>query len=284
LPPVFTDHNTTQHRVNEILSVFLPEPVHFSLELSILRGALHVPQEEVIMSKDRVVLITGATGGVGKVVSMTMAEGGYRLALTSRSEDALESIAEDLGIPRGRFMVYAADITRESEVQQLVRTVVERMGGIDILVNIAGGWMGGKKIQDMSEREWDRAIDLNLRSAFLVNRAVLPHMSQRGWGRIINFSSKAAETPAPKQAAYNVAKAGVVALTASIAVEYRRNGIAANVLLPSIIDTQSNRAQIPDADFTRWVKPGELGSLILFLCSDEGGSLNGASIPVYGKL
>jgi len=236
------------------------------------------------MSEERSVLITGATGGVGKVVTRIMAEAGYRLALTSRSEDALESIAEELGIPRGRFMVHAADITRESEVQELLRTVVERMGGVDILVNIAGGWMGGKRVQDMSEQEWDRAIDLNLRSAFLVNRAVLPHMSQRGWGRIINFSSKAVETPLSKQAAYNVAKAGVVALTASIAAEYRRNGIAANVLLPSIIDTPSNRAQMPDADYTRWVKPGELGSLILFLCSEEGGSLNGASIPVYGKI
>jgi len=109
-------------------------------------------------------------------------------------------------------------------------------------------------------------------------------MLKKGWGRIVNIASRAAESPGPKQAAYNAAKAGVVALTASIAAEYRRNGIAANAILPSIIDTPQNRSQMPDADRSRWVKPEEIAALVLFLLSDEGGCMNGAAIPVYGRV
>jgi NAD(P)-dependent dehydrogenase (short-subunit alcohol dehydrogenase family) len=236
------------------------------------------------MADERVVLITGATGAVGGVIGRMMAEEGYRLALTGRNRDTLTALAKELGLPGERLMAHPADLASESEVQELIGAVSERMGGVDILINVAGGWTGGKKVADTSEQEWNRALDMNLRSAFLINRAVIPNMVHHGWGRIVNFSSKAAESPGSKQAAYNIAKAGVIALTESIAAEYRRAGIAANVLLPSIIDTDSNRAQMPDADHSRWVKPEELGSLILFLCSEEGGSLNGASIPVFGKV
>jgi len=236
------------------------------------------------MSVDRVVLITGATGAVGQVVCKIFADAGYRLSLTGRKRETLEKLAKTLALSEDRLMINPTNLLNEKEVQELVHGIIGRMGSIDILINIAGGWMGGKKVAEMSEQEWNATIDLNLRSAFLINRAVLPIMVQRGWGRIINFSSKAADTPGQKQAAYNVAKAGVIALTASIAAEYKRDGISANALLPSIIDTASNRAQMADADVSRWVKPQELGKLVLFLCTEEGGSLNGASIPVYGKI
>jgi NAD(P)-dependent dehydrogenase (short-subunit alcohol dehydrogenase family) len=109
-------------------------------------------------------------------------------------------------------------------------------------------------------------------------------MEEKGWGRIVNLASKAALSPGPRQAAYNVSKAGVIALTQSIAAEYRRKGIAANAILPSIIDTPANRKQMPEADSSRWVTPEQLASLILFLCTEEGGSINGASMPVYGRV
>ena len=123
------------------------------------------------------------------------------------------------------------------EVQALVDAVVARWGGVDVLLNVAGGWSGGKRLADTSDQEWQAALNRNLTTTFLINRAVLPSMLKRGWGRIVNVGSKAAEQPGPRQAAYNVAKAGVVALTQSIAADYRRQGICANVLLPSIIDT-----------------------------------------------
>ena len=236
------------------------------------------------MSDQKVALITGATGGVGEVVSAHMAKAGYRLTLTARSEDDLTALVSKLEIPKERVMTHTADLTNSESVQKLVEAVEARWGGVDILVNIAGGWRGGKPLGEVTDDEWDATLRLNLHTAFLVNRAVLPHMVEKGWGRIINFSSKAAVSPGPRQAAYNVAKAGVISLTESIAAEYRRKGIAANAILPSIIDTPANRTAMPDADFSRWVRPEELAKLILFLCTEEGGSLNGASVPMYGTV
>ena len=109
-------------------------------------------------------------------------------------------------------------------------------------------------------------------------------MVEHEWGRIVNLSARAAVEPGPRQVAYNVAKAGVVALTKSIAADYRRRGIAANVVLPSMIDTPQNRDSNPDADHSRWVNAEDLAELLLYLASDAGGSLNGAAIPVYGQL
>ncbi len=236
------------------------------------------------MDKSNTVLITGATGAVGSVIARSFADTGAKIVLTGRREESLDRLADELKEAGGRILLFAADISRAGDVRDLMAAIEERFGGADILVNIAGGWSGGEKLADMTEEEWDSALDMNLRSAFLINRAVLPYMIKRGWGRIVNFASKAAESPVSKQAGYNVAKAGVAALTASIASEYRRSGIAANVLLPGIIDTPGNREQMPDSDFSRWVSAEDLAALVLLLCGKEGGSMNGAKIPVYGRV
>jgi NAD(P)-dependent dehydrogenase (short-subunit alcohol dehydrogenase family) len=240
--------------------------------------------KEAAMIKERVVLVTGATGGLGRVVARRVAASGARVAVTGRNRSSLESLADELGVKRERILAHSADLGDAVRVKELIDEIEARWEGVDALVNLAGGWTGGKPLAEVTEQEWDAAFGLNLRSAFLINRAVLPFMLRKGWGRIVNISSKAAESPGPKQAAYNAAKAGLIALTASIAAEYRRSGIAANVLLPSIIDTQQNRSQMPDADHSRWVKPEEIASLVLFLLSDEAGCVNGAAIPVYGKV
>lgn len=236
------------------------------------------------MDISKIVLITGATGSVGRVISSTMAETGLRLVLTGRSQSPLEELAAKLDPLGDRILPFSADLTGEADVKRLIDAISTRWSGVDILLNIAGGWSGGVSLGEMSEEDWVSALDMNLRSAFLINRAVIPYMVRRGWGRIVNFASKAAESPSPKQAGYNVAKAGIIALTASIAADYRRKGIAANAIMPSIIDTPNNRKQMPEADFSRWVTPAELAELVLFLCSEQGGSLNGASIPIYGRV
>ncbi len=236
------------------------------------------------MDISKIVLITGATGSVGRVISSTMAETRLRLVLTGRSQGPLEELAAKLDPLGDRILPFSADLTGEADVKRLIDAISTRWSGVDILLNIAGGWSGGVSLGEMSEEDWVSALDMNLRSAFLINRAVIPYMVRRGWGRIVNFASKAAESPSPKQAGYNVAKAGIIALTASIAADYRRKGIAANAIMPSIIDTPNNRKQMPEADFSRWVTPAELAELVLFLCSEQGGSLNGASIPIYGRV
>jgi len=240
------------------------------------------------MLSGKMVLITGATGALGRVTARRVAGEGARTALTGRNRGALEelaaSIATELSLPGDRIFVQTADLGSQEDVQGLVDSVVGHWGGIDALVNIAGGWRGGKPVAEVSEKEWDETLDTNLRSAFLACRAVVPIMAKKGWGRIVSISSRAAENPGAGQAAYNVAKAGLIALTASIAAEYRRSGLAANAILPSIIDTPQNRTAMPDADTSRWVTPEEIASLIVYLLSEEGGSLNGAAIPVYGRV
>ena len=233
---------------------------------------------------DRVVLIAGATGVLGRAVAAVFAKSGARLVLAGRRETALLEMSDQLGLADDRAFPVAADLSDVDEVERLIEAVAGRWNGVDILLNSVGGWRGGQRVADSRIEEWDATLDLNLRSAYLVNRAVLPYMVERGWGRIVNVASKAAEVPGARQVAYNVAKAGVVSLTASVAADYRRRGVCANVLLPSIIDTPSNREQMPDADTTRWVAPEELAKLMLFLCSDAGSAINGVSIPVYGRV
>jgi NAD(P)-dependent dehydrogenase (short-subunit alcohol dehydrogenase family) len=235
--------------------------------------------------QDKVILITGATGALGRVVAQRVAATGARVALTGRRQDALDILVGELDAKgEGRIWAQAADLAIAQDVERLMSAVAERWGGVDILLNIAGGWRGGKRVADVTEEEWDLMLDMNLRSAFLINRAVLPYMVKQGWGRIINLGSSAAVEPKPRRVQYAVSKAGVVALTAAIAADYRRSGIAANVILPSIIDTPANRKDMPDADTSRWVNPEEIAALMLFLCSEAGGSLNGATIPVYGRV
>jgi NAD(P)-dependent dehydrogenase (short-subunit alcohol dehydrogenase family) len=236
------------------------------------------------MKNGKVVLITGATGALGKAVSAHMTAGGYRLVLTARSHESLIDLASQLRIDNDRVMTHPADITDSDSVHQLLKAIEKWGKGVDILINTAGGWKGGKTLEEVTDAEWDATLRLNLQTTFFVNRGVIPHMVHKKWGRIINIASKAAVSPGPRQAAYNVSKAAVIALTQSISVEYRRKGIAANVILPSIIDTPTNRKQMPDADYSRWVTPNQLAELILFLSTDEGGSINGASIPIYGTV
>lgn len=232
--------------------------------------------------QDKVVLITGATGELGPTVARQAADAGAYLALTARRAEALHQLAQELALPAERLLLHPADLSAPAEVQALVEAIIARWGGIDVLFNLAGGWMGGKRLGELPIEDWDAAMNMNLRTAFLINRAVLPSMLERGWGRIVNFGSRSAVDPGTRQAHYNVSKAAVVSLTQSVANDYKRKGITANVILPSTIDTPANRRMMPDADFSRWVKPEDLAALLLYLCTDTAGSINGAAIPVYG--
>ncbi|HHX64650.1 MAG TPA: SDR family oxidoreductase [Chloroflexi bacterium] len=234
--------------------------------------------------EDKVILITGATGWLGREVAPAIARTGARLAITGRNQKTLQEVADSVNAPDERLLVHPANLADPAEVQTLMDAITARWEGVDILLNLAGGWAGGKRVAETSEDEWTNMLDRNLRTAFLINRAVLPYMVEKGWGRIVNMGSRAVENPGPRQVAYNVAKAGVVALTRSIAAEYRRNGVAANAILPAVIDTPPNREGRPDADYSQWVPPGDLTALLLFLCSEKAGSLNGASIAVHGQL
>jgi NAD(P)-dependent dehydrogenase (short-subunit alcohol dehydrogenase family) len=232
--------------------------------------------------QEKVVLITGATGALGQATSRTLAEAGARLALTARSEQRLADLASTLGLPADCLLTHPADVTDAASVDELVRQTVTYFGRVDALLHVAGGWRGGKTVAETALSDLDFMLTLNLKSAFLVCGAVIPHMIARGWGRIVAVGSRTAVRPTRLSGAYAAAKAGLVALIEAIAAEVKGKGITANVVLPSTIDTPANRQAMPSADFSKWVPPEQIAAAMLYLCSDEAAPINGARIPVYG--
>lgn len=220
-------------------------------------------------------IVTGGAGALGGAVARELARRGWPTIATARragqrvDADGVETIAVDLADP--------------AAVERLVAGAVERHGRVAALVNAAGGYRGGNHLGDVALDEWWAMRDANLESALLCCRAVLPGMLAQGHGRIVNISSRAARQPFGGAAAYIVAKAGVIALTEAIAAETHGTGVTANVVLPSTIDTPSNRAAMPRADASRWVAPETLAVAIGWLIDEPTGLVNGATVPVYGR-
>jgi NAD(P)-dependent dehydrogenase (short-subunit alcohol dehydrogenase family) len=236
------------------------------------------------MLEDRVVLITGATGGLGRVVAHEFARTEAALALTSTSPEALATLAEETGLPESRLYHRAADVTRPEGIQELIGEIIERWGGLHVLLNTVGTWQGGDPVHETSIEEWNRLLRINLQSAFLLSRAVLPHMLEVGWGRIVHISSKGAVQPQPHEVAYDVSKRALITLTEVIALETKGMDVTANVILPSIIDTRANRRYISQPDPSTWVAPQDIAATMRFLCADAGEAINGASIAMYGDV
>ena len=233
---------------------------------------------------DKVVLISGATGALGSAVTREFAQTDARLVLTARSEQKLERLTAEAGLTAEQTFTIAADVTQPYGVRELVDAAVAHFGRVDVLLNTTGGWAGGTPVAETSVEEWDHMLGLNLRSAFLLSRAVLPLMLEAGWGRIVHVSSKTAVEPRARQSAYAVSKMGLITLTEVIAAEVKGSGVTANVILPSIIDTPANREAMPKADPRKWVPPERIAGTMRFLCSDAAASINGARIPIYGAV
>jgi NAD(P)-dependent dehydrogenase (short-subunit alcohol dehydrogenase family) len=230
--------------------------------------------------ESRVAIVTGGTGALGSVVVARFMNNGIRTAIPFVTRGRGNSSApEGAG---GETYREAADLRQEDDVKRFVSNVETRLGGVDILVNLAGGYVGGEAIGEVSLRTLDEAISLNLRTAFLMCSAVLPGMRAGDHGRIVNVAAKPALTPAALRGPYSIAKRGVVTLTESIAEEVKGTGITANAIAPSIIDTPANRASMPKANYASWVPPGEIAELILFLCSDHARSISGNVVRIYG--
>jgi NAD(P)-dependent dehydrogenase (short-subunit alcohol dehydrogenase family) len=232
--------------------------------------------------KDKVAIITGGTGALGKAVVSEFLKEGAKVACTYIVEDELKGlsiIAENLGL---NILFIRANVTKEEDVSQVIKKTLEGFERIDILVNTVGGFIYAKII-DTDEKTWDSMININLKSAFLCSKAVLTHMIKQNYGKIINISSRPALKGSAGVGAYSASKAGVLNLTETIADEVKDFEINVNAILPSTIDTPANRRGMPYADFTKWVKPEDIARVILFLASDESKPISGAAIPVYGK-
>lgn len=227
----------------------------------------------------RTVLITGGTGALGKAVTKRFVDDGHRVAVTWRAAREVEGLA-DL---TDQVTLVETDVTDETSVKAAAEEISSRLGPIEVLVHLVGGWKGGEPMAEHTLETWDGMLDLNLRSAFLCSRAVLPAMQQGGWGRVVLVSARAARTGRTGQAGYAVAKAGVAVLAETIAEENKGRNVTANVVAPSTIDTLANRTSMPDADPSLWVPPADLAATVAFLASEEAGQLRGAWLPVFGS-
>jgi NAD(P)-dependent dehydrogenase (short-subunit alcohol dehydrogenase family) len=235
----------------------------------------------VTSASDRTVLVTGGTGALGTAVTRRLLDDGYRVAVTWRVKEEADALRGHVGDTE-RLMLLETDVTDSASIAVTVDGVEHAYGPIDILVHLVGAWKGQEKVHELTMDTWDRMQELNLRSAVLCCRAVLPSMRARGWGRLVLVSSRTAHQGRSGQAAYAVAKAGVAVLAEAIAEENRGLDVTANVIAPSTLDTVANRATMPDADFDAWVPPEDAAASISFLASDAAGQLRGAWLPVYG--
>ena len=230
----------------------------------------------------RVIMITGASGGLGQAVVQALAREDVLLALVSRRMDPLEDLARALALDAERILCTPADLRMRTEAEQAVQAVLDRFGRIDCLLHLVGTWRGNVAVADLADDDWHSMLETNLHSALNIIRAALPAMLGQGSGRIVTIGSRAVERPGSGQAPYNVSKSALLALTRSIAADYGAQGIRANMILPGTIATPRQAQSSADADLPGWVAPEALAEMMVFLCGPGGDALNGAAIPVYG--
>jgi NAD(P)-dependent dehydrogenase (short-subunit alcohol dehydrogenase family) len=227
-------------------------------------------------------LVAGGTGGLGRAVSLQFLNEGAVVAATYRTQTELDELAQAAGANAARLQGHRVDVTDEAATRELVEAVVARHGKLDALVNTVGGYAGGVKLAELDSEVLERLLALNLRSGYVLARAVLPAMLTAGRGAIVNIAAKAGLQPTAGSAAYAASKAAALALMSALAAETLGTGVRVNSVLPSVIDTAANRKSMPKADFAKWPKPEEIARVILFLCSDDAAVIHGAAIPVYG--
>ncbi len=232
--------------------------------------------------KDSTILITGAAGNLGRATAQAFAEQGANLALVDLDETGLKACAADL--PDGSaYELLPTNLLEPASVEAMRDTALEAFGKVDALANIAGGFRMGPPLQDTPDKDWEFMMNLNARSVFHTCRALLPGMLERGGGRIVNISARAALQAKGRMGPYCASKAAVKTLTESLAMENKNTGITVNCILPGTIDTPQNRTDMPDADFSTWVPPAAIADVIVFLTSEAARCITGAAIPVYGR-
>jgi NAD(P)-dependent dehydrogenase (short-subunit alcohol dehydrogenase family) len=236
-----------------------------------------------VTSTSKVVLVAGGTGGLGRAVSLAFLQEDTHVIVTYRKEEEFDALKNLAVGNESQLDGYNVDVTDEAQVGKLVEGIVARYGRLDAMVNTVGGYAGGLKLWEMDTKVFDQMLALNLRTGYALSRAAVRVMLKQGSGAIVNVASKAALDHEAGAAAYAASKAAAVAMIDSLAEDLKSTGIRVNSVLPSIIDTEANRKAMPKADFTKWPKPEDIASVIVFLCGDGGKVIHGAAIPVYGN-
>jgi NAD(P)-dependent dehydrogenase (short-subunit alcohol dehydrogenase family) len=223
----------------------------------------------------KVVLVTGATGGLGNFVTQALLDAGATVVGVSRKIQR-----SDFASPL--FTALPGEIATAQGAAAVVEQALARHGRIDVLAHLVGGFASGKSIAETDDATFQKMMELNLNAVFQILRATIPTLRKSGSGRIIAIGSRAALEPGVGVGAYSASKAAMLSLIRTAALENRDAGVTANTILPGTMDTPANRASDPNADFSKWVRPTTVASLVLWLAGECGKEVNGAAIPVYG--
>jgi NAD(P)-dependent dehydrogenase (short-subunit alcohol dehydrogenase family) len=225
--------------------------------------------------KDKVVLVTGANGGLGSYITQAFLDTGATVVGSSRN-------IQQSDFASANFVAIPAELSDRQGANELVESVVRRFGKLDVLAHTVGGFAGGQSVVQTDEATFQHMLDLNLNSLFRILRAAIPVLRKSGNGRIIAIGSRAAVEPGAGVSAYSASKAAMVSLMKTVALENGDAGVTANVILPGTMDTPANRKAMPGADFSKWVQPANVSSLVLWLAGDTAKEISGAAIPIYG--
>lgn len=230
----------------------------------------------------KVAIVTGVShdGQVGQAVAKALAKEGASLTICARSKDNVVARAAELKSEGANVIPVVASLTDEADVKRLVSETVSALGRVDIVVNLAGGLTVYKSSAEVTLDEWTREVNNNVLSAFLLTREVFPHMAKTGGGSIINFAR--AGNAQANMLPYNVAKAGVVALTRTFALEGKDAHIRVNAVGPGLVDTASNVAMMKPKDTDKWAKRDEIADVVVFLASPSSVGVTGQLIDVTG--
>ena len=229
--------------------------------------------------EQRVVVITGAAGGLGRVVTKTMAGQGARLALIGSHAERLSQLAAELDVPA---FTYAADLADPQAAQAAAQAVVTHYGRVEVVLHLVGGWHGGKPVVETPANHVAEMLQQHVWTTFHTAQAFVPHLTRNRWGRLIVVSSPTALRPTAKSAPYAISKAGQQALMLTLAQELKGTGVTANSVLVNAIDTAHERTQAPTPKNAGWATPEEIAELMVYLCSDAAQLMNGAQLPLYG--
>ena len=223
----------------------------------------------------KVIVVTGALGALGKVVAEVAQSRGARIAGIDYAPSQMPATPE-------RIEIGGVDLSDAAQAKAAVDAAAKHFGRLDALINIAGGF-AFETVGDGDITTWQRMYALNMLTALNASRAALPHLAASSAGRIVNIGAMGALQAGSGMGPYAASKAGVHRLTEALANEWKGK-VTVNAVLPSIIDTKANRADMPKADFSKWVTPQELAEVILFLVSDAASGVTGALIPVSGRV
>jgi NAD(P)-dependent dehydrogenase (short-subunit alcohol dehydrogenase family) len=251
------------------------------------------PDGRVDFSLDgKVAFVTGASRGIGKAIAITLAQYGADVAVAARTVEALEQTKKEVEAAGQRGLVVPCDVTDSTQVEEAIEKTIGELGGLEVVVNNAGGSRFMSPLIGVREEGWDKAINVNLKSAYLVCKAVGPHLLDQQKGSVINISSVAGVHGSPTLSFYSAAKFGMIGLTRTLAREWASLGVRVNAISPGAVDTEIWGSLAEDKNFVemsmqgipmgRWAKPEEIAAAAVFLASDASPFMTGANIIIDG--